>query len=251
METLKKIDSLDIRKTDDGMFSVVDVIKELTGYSNKVASNVLKRIESGSEAVSSKMVKLKFPGERQRETPIANRETLLQIMQMLPGLVGDKIRKESAKIVLRYIDADITLADDIVQRTEDSEKLHWIAQRAKGKAVRNKFTSTLAQHGVNKEGFRDCTNAIYKPLFGGDAALVRQKVGVPEKANPRDAMTSMQLSAVMLSEEGASQVIEKQNRRGNIECKDACLQTSSIMANALMEMKKLADGPPRFITPSL
>ena len=237
------IPNANIRKTDDGMFSVIDVVKELTGYSDKVASNVLKRIESNSADISSKMVKKNF-GTKGRPTPVATRETLLQIMQMLPGLVGDKIRKESAKLVLRFIDADITLADDIIQRTEDPDKLNWIAQRAKGKAARNKLTSTLAQHGVNKDGFRDCTNGIYKPLFGGSAAVVREKVGVKEGANPREAMTTLQLGAVMLAEEGAAMIVEKQGRHGNWQCEQACIQSSSIIANAMRELTNVANSAP-------
>lgn len=238
------IPSTNIRTTDDGKLSVIDVIRELTGYKQDYAGQILRRIKSDSEAVRANLPEHKFDGERQRKTPVADRETVINIMQMLPGIAGDKFRKEVAKVVLQYLDADITLADDIIQRTNDPEKLNWIAQRAKGKAVRNKLTSTLAHHGVNKEGFRDCTNAIYKPLFGGTAAVVRQKVGVPEGANPREAMTTMQLSAVSLAEEGAGMIIEKQDRRGNWQCEQACLQSSSIIANAMKEIQKIANSSP-------
>lgn len=237
------IPSANIRKTDDGMFSVIDVIKELTGKPAHYASKVMERIKIDSPDLSSNMTTSRF-GAAHRPTPVANRETLLQIMQMLPGLVGDKIRKESAKLVLRFINADITLADDIIQRTEDPEKLNWIAQRAKGKAARNKLTSTLARHGVNKDGFRDCTNGIYKPLFGGSAALVREKVGVKEGANPREAMTTLQLGAVMLAEEGAGMIIEKQSRLGNWQCEQACLQASSIIADAVKKLHLTANSAP-------
>lgn len=236
------IPSTNIRKTEDDMFSVIDVVKELTGKTTQYASKVMERIKSDSPELSSNMTTIRF-GAAGRPTPIANRETLLQIMQMLPGLVGDKIRKESAKLVLRYIDADITLADEIIQRTEDPEKLNWIAARAKGKAIRNKLTGTLARHGVNKDGFRDCTNGIYKPLFGGGAPVVRKKLGLEEGANPREAMSTLQLGAVMLAEEGAEMIIEKQDRRGNWQCEQACIQSSSIIAGALKQLHEVANAP--------
>lgn len=237
------IPNTNIRKTEGGMVSVVDVIKELTGKSGNTASKVVERIRSASPEISTKLSINTFG--KGRPTPVADRETIINIMQMLPGIAGDKFRKATAKLVLQYLNADIRLADDIIQRTNDPEKLAWIAARAKGKETRNKFTSTLAKHGVNREGFRDCTNAIYKPLFGGAASLVRKKVGVPDGENPRDAMNTLQLGAVMLAEQGAEQIIEKQNRRGNWECENACLSSSEIVKEAIIKINQLANSPRR------
>jgi hypothetical protein len=237
------IPQTNIRTTEDAKLAVIDILIEVGGYTNKTASNALKRIASTSEAVSSKLMKHKFAGERQRFTPVADRETVINILQMLPGIAGDKFRAKSAKLVLRYLDADITLADEIIQRTENPEKLRWIAARAKGKEVRIKLTGTLARHGVNKEGFRDCTNAVYKPLFGGTASLVRKKLCVKEGANPRDAMDTFQLGAVMLAEEGADMIITKQQRHGNWQCEQACLEAGGIIANAIKQIKSIANSP--------
>ncbi len=241
MKSLAKLNAAEIRKTDDGMFSVIDVIAVLTGKNAHYAAKILRRILQDS-AVGTNLSPHKFSGKGQRETPVADRETILQIMQMLPGIAGDVIRKETATLVLRYIDADITLADDIIQRTEDPEALRWIATRAQGKAVRNSFTKTLAKHGVNRDGYRECTNAIYKPLFGGGAAVVRQKVGVPERANPREQMSSMQLSAVMLAENGAQMIIDTQNKQGNWQCENACLTSAAIIAKAVREISSVANA---------
>lgn len=229
-----------IRKTDDELFSVIDAIQNLTGRTGKRASDVLARIESTSPDVSANLRKHKFQGQGQRFTPVADKETLLKIFMLLPGLVGDKIRKESAVLVLRTIDADITLADEIIQRNNNQKDLEWVAVRTQGKVTRNKFTSSLARHGVNKDGYRDCTNAIYIPLWGGGAATVRAKVGVPEKANPRDRMNTFELNAVMLAESGAETIIEGQNRHGNTECENACFQSSSVIAEAVKKINAMA-----------
>lgn len=54
----------------------------------------------------------------------------------------------------------------------------WTAERLKSIGTRNNFTKTLAAHGVTGEGFRDCTNAIYEPLYGGTANVIRAKKGL-------------------------------------------------------------------------
>ena len=93
-----------------------------------------------------------------------------------------------------------------------------IATRLNAKATRVLFTAALARHGVTGEGFRLCTNATYFALFGGPAALVRQKVGAGPKDNPRDHMTMIQLRTVELSEMLATEGIEKSGAYGNEAC---------------------------------
>ncbi|NUM49126.1 MAG: hypothetical protein HUU38_30875, partial [Anaerolineales bacterium] len=73
------IPETNIRTTEDGKLSVIDVIQELTGRTGKRASEVLKRIELNSEAVSANLRKHKFEGERQRFTPVAGKETIINI----------------------------------------------------------------------------------------------------------------------------------------------------------------------------
>lgn len=93
-----------------------------------------------------------------------------------------------------------------------------IAARLNAKATRVIFTAALARHGVSGDGFRQCTNAVYFPLFGGPAAVVRQKVGVGPKQNPRDHMSQIQLRTVELSEMLATEAIETAGAFGTEAC---------------------------------
>ena len=90
----------------------------------------------------------------------------------------------------------------------------WIAQRIQGKISRSAFTSTLASHGVEREGFRNCTNAIYSHLYGGGTNVIREKKNLPKTANIRDHMSIAELMAVGLAEALASEDIEKNDLRG-------------------------------------
>jgi len=107
-----------------------------------------------------------------------------------------------------------------------------IATRLNAKATRVVFTAALARHGVTGEGFRLCTNAVYFPLFGGPAALVREKVGAGPKANPRDFMNMIQLRTVELSEMLATEAIETAGAFGN----DACVSETNRAARNVAAM---------------
>lgn len=110
----------------------------------------------------------------------------------------------------------------------------WITKRLKGKGKRNEFTSCLAMHGVEKEGFRNCTNAIYRPLYGGTTAIIRLKKNLSKGESIRDNMSEMELLATEFAEALSKESIEKDNLSGNIECEMACVRSSRIVAEALL-----------------
>lgn len=59
------------------------------------------------------------------------------------------------------------------------------------------------------EGYRNCTNAIYEPLYGGTASVVREKKGLIKGQSVRDNMSRVELAAVGLAEALASDEIDK------------------------------------------
>jgi len=115
----------------------------------------------------------------------------------------------------------------------------WIDERFKGVGSRKSFTSTLSAHGVNGRGYSDCTNAIYKPLYGGGAGLIRVKKGLPEKKGSiRDNMSSLELSAVGLAEHLAEEKIRRDNLQGNTQCEEASRRSSQSVAAAVTNALK-------------
>ena len=114
----------------------------------------------------------------------------------------------------------------------------WIKQRLDGKLSRNAFTETLARHQVTGKGYGKCTNAIYKPLFGGDAIVIREKYGIEKGKNIRDNLSQVQLVAIQFSETLASDDIEKNNRTGNAQCENASRKASDAVRQALINHKR-------------
>jgi hypothetical protein len=109
----------------------------------------------------------------------------------------------------------------------------WIARRFSGIATRKGLTTTLAQHGVKGEGFAECTNAIYLPLFNADAKGIKAKRNLPETASTRDSMSMLELNAVALAECLAQQNIENKQASGNKECAGECNTASRHVARAV------------------
>lgn len=114
----------------------------------------------------------------------------------------------------------------------------WIEQRVESVGTRKFFTATLKQHGVKNEGYKNCTNAIYIPLYGGTTAVVREKKGLDKNKNIRDNISRSEVAAINLVEQLASERIEKEDAFGNAQCEVICTKASKAVANAIVQARK-------------
>ena len=133
--------------------------------------------------------------------------------------------------------------DLIVDRAVKTYQRHgkdqkWISTRMESKVKRNFFTQCLGQHGVTKDGFRKCTNAVYTNLFGGTTAVVREKKGLQPKDNIRDNLSITELAAISLSEALAMEDIENNNRRGSAQCELSTSNATRSVAKAILENRR-------------
>lgn len=139
-----------------------------------------------------------------------------------------------AETFKRYLEADPTLADDIIQRQTDPDKAKWIAQRAKTKEARLKQTNALQAHGV-QPGFQyaACTNATYRPILGGDAKQVRELRGIAKKDNLRDNLSEIELAAIEFAEKLSEHKIVTNNVQGFKPCLQVCSETARKVAEII------------------
>ena len=94
-----------IRITDDGRFSVLDVIK----FCGKKNPDQVWSGDKRQNGLARKYIELpkkvedfKFPGRGQQFTPVANRENILYIIGLLPGAMGRSYQEESAKVLRQF-----------------------------------------------------------------------------------------------------------------------------------------------------
>ena len=114
----------------------------------------------------------------------------------------------------------------------------WVEARLKGITTRKKFTGILQGHGVRGPGFAKCTNAIYEPMLGNKAAVIREEMGLKPKANIRDHIGNVENIGVMLAEALAGEKIEDRNYHGDDKCASACTVSSYTVAKAIKETRK-------------
>jgi hypothetical protein len=126
----------------------------------------------------------------------------------------DVFVKETFK---RYLDGDITLADDIIQRTKSEQELIWLEKRLKGKITRKAFTNELKNHGVTGVGYAMNTDAIYEGILGKTAKELKEERNIERKDTARDNMSAIELAAVDLVEMLSIQRMQKADVTGNKE----------------------------------
>ena len=219
----------EIRVTDDGRFSVFDVIK-FCGRKNPsqvwTGDNRGNGLASKYPELIHKVEGFKFTGRGQQDTPVAGKENLLYIIGLLPGTIGHSYREEAAKVFLQYLDASPELAGSVIDRATP-EDLKKIKARLKGKEVRISFTSVLQDHGVTKGWqFGRCTDAIYRPILGGTTKSVKLERGLALRVNLRDELDEFELTQVMFAESLTERKIKTRNLQGFNQCEDAASQSA-------------------------
>ena len=88
------------------LISLIDVFKVLTGKDNHDASRTLNSVLERFPELGTNVTKYKFPGKGQRDTPVADLETVLMIMQHIPGPLAQQYREWTAKVLREHIARD-------------------------------------------------------------------------------------------------------------------------------------------------
>lgn len=234
MTVIPELDNATIRRTPDGKCSVYDLIAVVGGQKNP--HEVWKRLCKQYPEVLTFCENFKFPGRGQRETPVIDREGWAYILGLLPGVMGNKYRESSAELVIRYLDADVTLAENIVERTNDEDGLERLEARIKGKKIRKAHTRMLMSRGVKtSQEFGICTNKTYTGLYGTNAQGLRKRKGLKKKANVREYMTANELIEVGFSENLSTRKIKQSTAQGCGECSDINYRTARSVAEFIKD----------------
>lgn len=118
-----------VRVNEHGQASVIDVLMCVcfTGDNGKLtltarvnASKYYQRLCSEYDEVKTFCLNFRFPGPGQRDTPVAGRKGMIRIIQLLRGKRAAKFRESLAGLMVRYLDADMGLAENIIDRAVDA-----------------------------------------------------------------------------------------------------------------------------------
>lgn len=64
-----------------------------------------------------------FPGQGQRPTPVATLQVFIEILVTLPGKLANTVREEAVRTLIRAMNGDPTLVEEIVERIKNPEDL--------------------------------------------------------------------------------------------------------------------------------
>ena len=91
-----------------------------------------------------------------------------------------------------YVDADITLADDIVQRNNNQKDLKWLENRTKSRVTVLKLNESIKSHDGSGYIYATVSNMNNVAITGQTAKQLQVSRGY-NKNNTRDGLTDSEL----------------------------------------------------------
>lgn len=194
-----------IRMTPDGKhIAVIDVMKALEYESPKRAVDKLKQRHP---EVVPKLGTYSFG--RGRPTTTADQKVILEILMVLPGKRTAQFREWLANLADRYFTADITLADDVFNRsTEDDQK--WMRERTIAKQTNKSLNATIKSSGG--DCYAQVANMNNVAATGHTAKEIK---ALRKVKNTREGMTTFELQCINTTESIEQQAIVKRRAEGN------------------------------------
>ena len=112
----RSTDIMHIRMTheDPPAISVIDVVQVITGMAKNNAGNYFERMKTTHPEVSTNCRNYRFPGRGQRLTPVmADTRSIVELILALPGRHAARVRRQAAKLLVRYLGGDLSLVDEV------------------------------------------------------------------------------------------------------------------------------------------
>jgi len=204
--------------------SVYDAVVALAGCAAKNAVVVFKRLAERYPEVTTTCSNFKFAGQGQRETPVANAKTLVQIILLLPGEVAAKVRTQASRVFVDFLGGNAALVEEILQNRQMQELLqrenpeHWA--RFFGEHV-----EAASSSGVQQDLAQKTCEAVVQAAVPAIARMVDacskqfQEALAVQAAAQQEALGQMQAAARQLA--GARAVVNiNTSSRGGLDSLD-------------------------------
>jgi hypothetical protein len=241
----KKIRSHWDESEEKWYFSVIDVVEILSESSipKRYWSDLKKKLTNEGSQAYDKIVRLKMLAEdgRNRETDVADTETLLRIIQSIPSPKAEPFKHWLAKVGYERMQElsdpsqSIDRARENWQRLGRSEK--WIQQRMTGQETRNKLTDYWKDAGIKKQDeFALLTNIIHQEWTDLTVKQHKELKGL-KNHNLRDHMSEAELIFTALAELSTRQIAETDEAKGLRENAKAGKKGGAIAKNARKELE--------------
>lgn len=235
-----------LKKEEKWMFSVVDVIRVLTGSSRpRKYWNALKtKLNEEGSQLSQKMGQLKMASQDGKfyETDAGDVETIFRLVQSIPSPKAEPFKLWLAKVGYERIQ-EIADPDKALNRSRGywqkmGRSRQWIQQRMMGQEIRNKLTDYWKDNEVKeKEEYAILTDIIHKEWSDLTTKEHKKYKGLKTE-NLRDHMTDAELVFTALAELSTRQIAEADRARGLVENKIPAKKGGAVAKNARLELEE-------------
>lgn len=213
-DKIQLFDNQPIRTTwseenEEWYFSIIDVIRVLTGSENprRYWSDLKRKLKSeGATQLYENIVQLKMMSSdgKSYKTDAATTEQLLRIIQSIPSPRAEPVKRWLAQVGRERIEETIDPEQAIDRALETYLKKgydpDWVHQRLLSIRIRNELTDEWQKRGVEKgHEFAILTDEISKAWSGMTTRQYKNLKGL-KKENLRDNMSDTELVLTMLVE---------------------------------------------------
>lgn len=210
---------------DEWMFSVVDVMRALTGsirpakYWSDLKAKLIER--EGFSELSDKIGRLPLPGTdgKMYQSEVVATETLLRLIQSVPSPKAEPFKRWLAKVGYERIqetqDPEIAIKRAMLTYQIQGRSDDWIEKRIRSIVARRELTSEWKKRGI-KEGmeYAMLTNEISQQTFGVHTENHKKVKGLAKRHNLRDHMTDLELILTMLGETSTKEIARRRDAQG-------------------------------------
>jgi hypothetical protein len=201
-------------KSEEWLFSIVDVVGVLTGsvdagaYWRKLKERL--KAEGNQTVTNCHRLKMTANDGKQRLTDVANTEQILRIVQSIPSPKAEPFKMWLAAIgrerIDETIDPELTIDRALETYLKKGYSREWINQRLQAIQVRRELTEEWHDRGV-KAGveYAILTDEISKAWSGMTTRQYKNLKGL-KKVSLRDNMSTLELVLNMLAEASTTEI---------------------------------------------
>lgn len=173
-----------------------------------------------------KMVQIGSNAERQIDDVMLTRYACYLIAQN-----GDP-RKSEIAFAQNYFAVQTRRAELVHQRLLDFER---VRARAKLADTEHTLSGVLYERGVDSRGFAIIRAKGDRALFGLDTAMMKRRVGAPEKRPLADFLSTIAIKAKDLAAEMTSVNVQQKDLRGQVGIEREHVDNNSAVRNMLLD----------------